>query len=311
MNFLGVISMKGWVVLIIALVLMLSRSVPAAHAYLQLPGNEVKLVVHAMPGSIEITGIPASFFVANGFNLASPANSGFPLTAGADVGYGGPGWCADRHTTITAGTVYTAQLYSSYDPNLPACARDGKDWPRINYLFHIPLVSLPESLRRPTTDAEMQEAIWYFSENGTDRPLPSSATAQGLVREALKNGAGYRPSDKRDELIVAFVSCEVQPVFFQLHDAGVVVPPVVQPPTVPPPVINVPAPPTVPPPTIITPTPTPVSVPAIPVSVAAGAAVGAAALGAGLAIDTRRHEEEKESEEEEPQREPLSPIPAQ
>jgi hypothetical protein len=290
----------------VALIVLVST--PAAHAYLQLPGSEFTLRVDAIPGNIEVTGDLAGFLISNGFPGGPILRAGPPtgFTDGHDIGVATMGWCADRHTTTTTGTLYTAHLYSSYDPNLPACAKNGKDWNRINYVVNVEGYHFRYDGRFPTI-MELQDTVWYFSENMTGKPLPASAIVGALVREAIDKGGGYHPADERQEAIVAFVSCTVQTIFFQLYGGVTAIPPTVPPPTVPPPTISVPS---VPAPTVSSPTPIPVAPPSIPVPVAAGAAAGVAALSAGVALDTGKREQEKEPEEEEPQKEPI-PVPAE
>jgi hypothetical protein len=46
------------------------------------------------------------------------------------------GWCADSGVYIYLGTNYYANVYSSYDPNLPSWASDDEQWDYINYILN-------------------------------------------------------------------------------------------------------------------------------------------------------------------------------
>jgi hypothetical protein len=293
-------KMRGWIAITAVLVLMLACSIPSSYGHLKMPDNEVEVTVYSIPGQLQIWGIPSGFFVL----------WGVPTQYIVGVGsFGGPAWCADSHTLIAPGTRYTAHLYSSYDPNMPACAKNGKDWNRINYIINIAPVRTYEG--RFATIQEEQDAVWYFTDNSTMKATPSTPIVQAMIRDAIANGTGYHPVSESDEAVIVFISCNVQIIFTQFRPGMEIPPTIVPQPTLPPPAITI-MPPPVTPPVIFTPVPTPIPTPSIPAPVAVGGAVAGllATLGADAAKSCTQ-EKEKEPEPEKPEEEPIPiPVPA-
>lgn len=151
---------------------------------LSLPPGTVQVTLAATPGNVTLSGTPAGYNVHDGVWVV---------------------WCADRYTFINATQSYTANLYSSYDPNLPPCLKEGKQWDMVNYILNH---------RDNASYMDIQQAIWYFTQ--TNRTMPESPAGQALVGNALANGSGFQPGPGQVEAVVIFISCKVQPVFIEV-----------------------------------------------------------------------------------------------
>ena len=116
------------------------------------------------------------------------------------------GWCADEHVYIYLNTNYTADVYSSYDPNLPLWADDDEQWDYINYILNH---------KHPNASmTDIQQAIWYFADAGY--PMPTDAEAVAMVNDALANGAGFQPVTGQVGAIILAVQPSVQLVFIEV-----------------------------------------------------------------------------------------------
>ena len=139
------------------------------------------------------------------------SNNYFDLTlSGVGTGYDiidgvWPGWCVDEHIYIYYNTQYTANVYSSYDPNLPSWATDDEQWDYINYILNHKAAG--------ATYVDIQSAIWYFSEAGNSVP---GGLAGDMVNDALANGTGFRPSSGEFGAIILAIGTNVQLVFIEV-----------------------------------------------------------------------------------------------
>jgi hypothetical protein len=102
-----------------------------------------------------------------------------------------PTWCIDETHTIYIGRIYTANVYSSYEP-LPPSLTDGDD-PHIDMPWNLDLVNWVINqdwqIQGYTSD-DVQRAIWVLID---DNPLPCGTGCQEIVAAAYLNGEGYVP----------------------------------------------------------------------------------------------------------------------
>ncbi|MFW9804694.1 MAG: hypothetical protein ACFFFC_18705 [Candidatus Thorarchaeota archaeon] len=116
-----------------------------------------------------------------------------------------PGWCADSDVFITY-QDYTADVYSSYDPNLPSWASDDEQWDYINYILNH---------KHPSASMDdIQQAIWYFADAGY--PMPTDPEAAAMVNDALANGAGFHPVAGQVGAVILAIQPTVQLVFIEV-----------------------------------------------------------------------------------------------
>jgi hypothetical protein len=96
---------------------------------------------------------PDSAFLVNLSNV--PAASGLE-----DGNY--LGWCSEFNGSLTPYTVYTAMMYSTLDPALPAILTDEEQWDKVNYVLNHKEGMFEGS---PYTHDmyEIQYAIWHFT----------------------------------------------------------------------------------------------------------------------------------------------------
>ena len=92
------------------------------------------------------------------------------------------GWCVDYYTTIWVPKDYQANIYWSYDPELPHPINT-LDWPRINYILNHKL----------NGKYSIQDAIWYFSNPGYSPAGGFNVYSQQMIDDALAYGGNYRP----------------------------------------------------------------------------------------------------------------------
>ena len=115
------------------------------------------------------------------------------------------GWCADEFITISQNTNHSANLYSSYDPNLatkcPYCADD--DWDMVNYIIN----------HKQGTADDIQRAIWYFIDGGT---FPSDPDAQAMVNDALANGESFKPITGQNIVVIVDTGSRQQLTFIEV-----------------------------------------------------------------------------------------------
>ena len=117
-----------------------------------------------------------------------------------------PAWCVDSHVYIYYGTDYTADVYSSYDPNLPGWACDDEQWDYINYILNH---------KNPAADMlDIQSAIWYFADAGY--PMPTDPEAAAMVNDALANGACFKPVAGQIGAVILAIGPNVQLVFIEV-----------------------------------------------------------------------------------------------
>jgi hypothetical protein len=91
-------------------------------------------------------------------------------------------WCVDQVNYINTGQLYSARLYSSYDPDLGAkCAHCvDPDWPKVNYIIN----------NKQGSSDDVQDAIWFFVNGGH---WPIDPDAQAMINEANLFGQDFSP----------------------------------------------------------------------------------------------------------------------
>ncbi|MCD6218442.1 hypothetical protein J7L05_11390 [bacterium] len=123
-----------------------------------------------------------------------------------DWWYGG--WCIQEDVPMEYGTTLWTYLYSSLAADLPPEA-SGYDWEMINYVInHTPMAATPE---------DIQEAIWYFTENKTE--YPTDPEALWMVLAAEENGEGYSPVEGGTVAVICYVGPEVQLSIIQVDNS--------------------------------------------------------------------------------------------
>ena len=105
------------------------------------------------------------------FRAIDGSNSYFDITivTPSDDLEQGPykGWCVEKSEQMTRGVNHSAEVYSSYDPNMPSFF-DGpgglEKWQKVNYLLNnidTILNAINDSSCNPNK-IDMQEVIWYI-----------------------------------------------------------------------------------------------------------------------------------------------------
>ncbi len=154
------------------------------------------------------TGYPADLYscVARLFNL--PAGSYNVVNNGVYTL-----WCFEEGPIIYVGTyegnapTYSAVLYSSYDPMLPAEFQD-PDWDMVNWILN------HKGDYAGATGQDIQEAIWYFKDGGA---TPTNPIGQQIVADALIYGEGFIPgSGQWCAVIIDVIDPAVQDVFIEV-----------------------------------------------------------------------------------------------
>jgi hypothetical protein len=120
------------------------------------------------------------------------------------------GWCHDLFHGIVPGTDYTATLYSSYDPFLPAGLQDD-DWDLVNYIINMKGYYM-DTLGYSAGD--IQNAIWYFFEDLAYGSL--DANEKAIVADAEANGEGFYPASGEYMAIIVYISDTVQGTFIEV-----------------------------------------------------------------------------------------------
>lgn len=157
-----------------------------------LPTNPVSLKIHAYPGASN------NYFDLKLWNVGG----GYDISDGVWTG-----WCADEHVLIYLNTNYTADVYSSLDPDdLPSWAGDDEQWDYVNYILNH---------KHPNASMnDIQQAIWYFTDAGY--PMPTDLEAAAMVNDALANGAGFYPTNGQFGAVILAVGPNVQLVFIEV-----------------------------------------------------------------------------------------------
>lgn len=160
-----------------------------------LPSDPVGLRINAYPGTSN------NYFDLKLWNVGT----GYDISDGVWTG-----WCADEHVFISLGTNYTADVYSSLDPDLSSkCDYCGNDeqWDYVNYILNNKLSGASAN--------DIQQAIWYFTDAGTS--LPSEGTkARAMVDDALTYGEGFFPVEGQIGAVILAVRESVQLVFIEV-----------------------------------------------------------------------------------------------
>lgn len=149
---------------------------PGWEDWIVLPDFEVEIIVN--PGywstfDSELTNIPWGEYSVE------------------DWWYGG--WCVQEEVPMEFGSYWT-YLYSSLATDLPPEIA-AYDWEMINYVInHTPPAATPE---------DIQEAIWYFTENKTEYPIDPEALQMVLAAEEF--GVGYHPEPYGTVAVICYI----------------------------------------------------------------------------------------------------------
>jgi hypothetical protein len=159
-----------------------------------LPTDPVGLRIDRHPGTSN------NYFDLELWNVGS----GYDISDGVWTG-----WCADEHVYIYLNTNYTANVYSSLDPDLgtkcPYCVND-EQWDYVNYILNH---------KHPNASMDdIQQAIWYFTDLGY--PMPTDPEAAAMVNDALAHGADFRPMPGDIGAVILAVRETVQLVFIEV-----------------------------------------------------------------------------------------------
>jgi hypothetical protein len=108
------------------------------------------------------------------------------------------GWCVDPQY-LYPNTLVGVQVYSCYDPDLPAFAKD-PDWDLISFMLnqkHHPTAGGPfAGLTWTARDnwVALQQAVWYFKFGNADPNTSTyTALAWSFINYAIANGENYYP----------------------------------------------------------------------------------------------------------------------
>ena len=146
-------------------------------------------------------------------NVATASDSYFDTTVtngGNDVPSATyEGWCFDKFHFITPGTDYTATLYSSLDPLLPASLQDD-DWDLVNYIIN----HKADYFLAGYSAGDIQNAIWFFFEDLTWAQL--DANEKAIAQDAIDNGEGFYPAHLEYLAIIVYISDSVQGTFIEV-----------------------------------------------------------------------------------------------
>lgn len=144
-----------------------------------------------------------------------------PLPVGDDDYAYYLGWCANNNGApyINSNRDYTATLYSSYAPP------DGTDvgtpdldtgyWDNINWILnnkdwtydHDDDVSTPDVM---VTKADVQQAIWGFTDDTSGGYTPVTVGGQALYDAAVVDGEGFFPRVGQNFAVIVWISSSVQ-----------------------------------------------------------------------------------------------------
>ena len=155
----------------------------------KLPTNPITLEVWDQPG-------PNNHF----FDLIlSNVDAGYSI---GDGHYGG--WCADNKIGIDF-DIYSVNVYSSLNlTSAPLYIKNSRQWDMINYVINHYV---------PGTDySDVQDAIWYFTNNSTDQ----TTISQGLVNDAAAHGKGFVPGAGQIGAVILDPGEDLQPTFIEL-----------------------------------------------------------------------------------------------
>lgn len=121
-------------------------------------------------------------------------------------------WCFEQGPIIYVGTyegnapTYSATLWSSYDPELPAEFQD-PDWDKINWIINHK-ANYPGALGQ-----DIQEAIWYFKDGGA---TPTNPIGQQIVADANAHGEGFIVGPGQWCAVILDVAGSYQDVFIEV-----------------------------------------------------------------------------------------------
>ncbi len=156
---------------------IISLPYATAQPNINLPPDEVTIEVEYPSEEcyydVILSNVPEGYHVTNGIYL---------------------GWCVDEYHYISDGKIYSATLYSSYDPSNP---HPDEDWDKVNYILN----------HKKGSWKDVQAAIWYFVNGGT---WPPDSDAQEMINEANVTGEGFVPFPGEKMAIVAWINSNTQ-----------------------------------------------------------------------------------------------------
>lgn len=139
------------------------------------------------------------------FNLALPDTVDFRVTGATDSYFSitiadgvlkgtYTGWCVDLGRFIYTNTDYTANVYSSYDPNFAdlGLVDHPENIDLVNYLLNQNWVGQTSPSGGTYTAYEVQRAIWTLIDDNTGFG-GTQAHIDEIVADAYANGEGYVP----------------------------------------------------------------------------------------------------------------------
>jgi hypothetical protein len=165
------------------------RFVVALLSFLMASGIAIAAVSAVWTPSLP--GVPVTLGITNTTAWTFPwqvALSG--IGSGFDVSDGSyTGWCVDTEHGIDRTQTYLVNLYSSYDPALPA-AIAGVDWNRINYVLNN---------KDSGTADDIQAVLWYIVSGDwlidAAWGYTHTATADAILAAAQSSGGTYEPGE--------------------------------------------------------------------------------------------------------------------
>jgi len=184
--------LSGIVVALVLLGLIVPSAMAATAPPLSLPPGQITASHSLLFDPALPANWPASFdIVLSGFS------GNYNVAAGVDY----PGWCLEDDMPTPDPTLPNVFLYSSYDPNMPANAKNYTDpqtpkvvsgqaalnspvpWDRLNYLLNHKLGTIEE----------IQSAIWLLMWGATSLPVTANVTS--MVNAANSTAAaGFVPA---------------------------------------------------------------------------------------------------------------------
>jgi hypothetical protein len=185
---------------------------------IQSPGDNVIIVAHGVVcvPVLEPTPLPVQVAICVSYDRDTAFLEIVVDGTSLDGTYGG--YCADTDTGITVPGCYDADVFSSYDPNIPAdlinMINNPGNLDLVNYMLNQDYVGKPSPSGGNYTYGDVQMAKWVLLEGGGQAPgtvIPEGdydPTRIGeIVADAEANGDGYVPGcgDKIDILLFPYV----------------------------------------------------------------------------------------------------------
>ncbi|PKP52473.1 MAG: hypothetical protein CVT90_02630, partial [Candidatus Altiarchaeales archaeon HGW-Altiarchaeales-3] len=129
------------------------------------------------------------------------------------------GWCADRWHGISTGVSYPAELYSSYESDVPEIAQN-VSWNEINYIIN----NRDDYAASGATRMDIQCAIWHFTDGLNTSDSNCKATnpgvSQSIVDDAYANGGDFIPGPGDRMAVIVYVLESVQQLLIAEVEVG-------------------------------------------------------------------------------------------